>query len=564
MRNDDCPPSEAPAIISSGLPPLIPVTSTLSVVAPDYINAMPWIQRERMPYDAFCAHVEAQGLPKPTPDQWLETYNLTPAELDEMNALRDACDNAPAGLRELDGHFFVRKFGNKPRVCWRQADGRLGQMSVDDFRTAYGDMRLQVGETKDGKPAYRALADVWLKHRSTPRHDRVEFLPGAREWEVPEGTYNLWAGWPEGLERPRDKRPRPLGHVEEPGDEFDGNDEPVECTLLLAHLHDNVCGGDHEVYTYLLGWMADALLRPGPSEVAVVMTGPSGSGKGTVANLFGEFFGPHFFVANRPEQIEGKFNRHLMETQFLFGDEVDFGRGEAANKRLRNLVTEPTVPIEPKGVDAFHARKWFRIMLATNDEHAIGALKDDRRYLVLRVDAAEHNRDRAYFAAIRREWESGGRVALFRWLTGRSWREYLATGGWDVGKRPETAALQEQKVLSLSPADQFLLGALEDGDLPGARPTNRRAPRDTILSHSLFEAMREHAPDLRFWSEQRLARMLESWGAVRWKSGSERGWSFPPLSEMRDAWRERMGAHDFPDGATEWHVPEWIAHDTPF
>lgn len=560
--DEDGPPEPGKAIssgarddeITSGsMPPLIPVTATVSVVAPHYLNSLPYIQRERMTWADFCAHCETQGLPEPTLSQWADTFELTDAELSEMQALRDATDNAPAGLRELDGHFFVRKFGNKPRVCWRQADGRLGQMSEHDFKTAYGEMRLQVGETKDGKPVFRPLVEVWLRHRSTPRFDRVEFLPGQRPWQVPEGTFNLWSGWPVGLERERDKRPRLLGDVDEPDDEFDGDDEPPQCELFLAHLHDNVCGGDHVIYEWLLGWMADGLCRPGPSEVAVVMTGPSGSGKGTFAHLYGEFFGPHFFAANRPEQIEGKFNRHLMETQLLYGDEVDFGRGEAANKRLRNLVTEPTLPIEPKGVDAFHARKWFRIMISTNDEHAVGALQDDRRYLVLRVDAGVHNKDRPYFAAIRREWESGGKVALFRWLTGRSWREHLTNGGWDVGRRPVTAALQTQKVLSLSPADQFVLGALEDGCLPGARPGNSRAPRDTVLSQSLFDAMRAHSPRLRDESDQRLSKVLERWGCTRWRSGGERGWTFPRLAEMRADWGDRIGEHGWADDDAEWH-----------
>lgn len=557
MHDEECPEGGGAAISSGNGRPLVEVIEGLDkflVVSPEYINAMPWIQRERMSYEAFRTHAEAQGLPPPTREQWFETYGLTPAELDELDALIEArsIERGEGRLKDLDGHFFVRKFGNKPRVCWRQADGRLGQMSVHDFKTAYGDKRVQVGPDKNGKVAWKPLAEVWLNHGDTPRHARVEFLPGKRPWEVPEDTYNLWAGWPEGLERERDKHPRPVGTPPEPDDRHDGPEEPEECKLWLAHLHDNVCGGDHEVYTYLLGWMADGLLRPGPSEVAVVMTGPSGSGKGTVANLYGEFFGPHYFVANRREQIEGKFNRHLMETQLLFGDEVDFGEGEAANKHLRNLVTETTVPIEPKGVDAFTAPKWFRIMLATNSPRAVKVLQDDRRFLVLNVDAGEHNRDRAYFADIRREWESGGRVAFFRWLTGRAWREYLESGGWDVGKRPETAALQEQKVLSLSPADQFLLGALEDGALHLPRPGNSKAPRDTVLSSPLLVAMREHSPRLRDWSDQQLTDALKGWGCTRWKSGNERGWTFPPLGEMRASWEARVGPHDWPDGATDW------------
>jgi len=48
MQDDSCSPDELPAISNGAAPSLLKVTDTLSVVAPDYINAMPWIQRERM------------------------------------------------------------------------------------------------------------------------------------------------------------------------------------------------------------------------------------------------------------------------------------------------------------------------------------------------------------------------------------------------------------------------------------------------------------------------------------------------------------------------------------
>ena len=92
------------------------------------------------------------------------------------------------------------------------------------------------------------------------------------------------------------------------------------------------------------------------------MHGPGGSGKGTLAHLFGSFFGPHFQAVNSQEKLTGKFNRHLMEAQLVFADEVDFKDGGQASKTLRNLVTEPTLQIEFKGIDMVQMKKWFRIM----------------------------------------------------------------------------------------------------------------------------------------------------------------------------------------------------------
>lgn len=111
------------------------------------------------------------------------------------------------------------------------------------------------------------------------------------------------------------------------------------------------------------------------------------------------------------------------------------------------------------------ARSARLLIIASNDEHVIRAEGDDRRYLVLRVDAGEHNQSAAYFGAIADEGRDGGRAALFQWLRGAYWRKILETGAWD--DRPKTAALQQQKDLSLPPALRLIHNMLRDGDVPG-------------------------------------------------------------------------------------------------
>jgi|GEM_PF-6938710 len=525
----------------------------------DYFNSLPWVFRRRLPYEEFCDHCRDRGLPRPSLGDWQDTFNLAHEEVLDQRALEDLLIERSIGYPdELHEYFFVRRFGDKPRVCWRQADGLLGHMSPAEFKSAYIEKIIEVGTDDKGKPRHKPLAEWWLRDHRTPRYTEVEFLPGKLKGQYDSDIYNLWAGWPAGLARERDLKVHILGDPIPDEDEYDGFEYPPKCERFLDHLQDNACGGDDEVFEYVLGWMADALQRPGLCETAIAMTGPSGSGKGTIANLFGSFFGPHYLSINSKEKLVGKFNRHLMEAQLVFADEVDFKNDDQASKTLRNLVTEPTLQVEPKGVDAFVARKWFRVMLASNDEHILSALHDDRRYLVLNVDAGEHNQDRDYFGAIRQEWESGGKVALFRWLTGRWWHERLRSGEWHVGRRPVTAALQRQKQLSLPPFEQFLLGVLEEGRLPGRRPNNGHAPRGTILSNSqlhdggLFQCMRASSPRLRDWSDHALGRELGKWDCKRWKSGSERGWTFPPLGEMRAAWERRFGDCDWSEGEAEW------------
>jgi hypothetical protein len=118
---------------------------------------------------------------------------------------------------------------------------------------------------------------------------------------------------------------------------------------------------------------------------------------------------------------------------------------------------------------------------------------------------------------------------------------------------PQTDALDQQKLLSLSPADQWWLELLKDGCLPGAKPDNpRRAP-----SRDLFEEARERVPGLRFDSDHKLGNMLKERGCTnaggRWEGTRSRAWTFPRLSEARAAFATTLPT-EWNDDASDWQV----------
>lgn len=538
--------------------PLLSVDGRLHVTHPDYLNTLPWIQRRRLTYDEFLARAVESGLLEPSVAAWADTFTLSMEEVREQMAWEElAYTRAVGDMSKLNSHVILAKYGDKPRVCWRRRDGLLGKMSHDEFKTAYGHLRLEITDA-DGEIKTVPMVSIWLRDRRTPRYEDAEFLPGRVPWEVPAGVYNVWAGHPEGLPRERDLRPHVVGDVISEDDKYDGPREPAECALFLHHLREHVCGGDEDLYHYVLCWMADGLVRPGLCETAIVLRGLSGVGKDTVAKLYGSLFGPHYIVVTDKRSLTGNFNAHLEIAQLVHAEEVDFGGEQEASKILRALVTEENWLIERKGIDRVARQKYCRFIITSNERHVVQAIEDDRRFLVLDVDAGEHNQDRGgYFSLLYDQWRRGGRVAFFRWLTGRYWRGQLET--WNPRQRPVTAALQEQKELSLSPADQFLLGILEEGVLPGARPHNKNAPRATVLSRveigegGIYQCMQASSPGLRTVSDQRLATALKQWGCTAWKSNGERGWTFPPLSEMRAAWCRRFGDRGWPDEIVDWH-----------
>ncbi len=232
---------------------------------------------------------------------------------------------------------------------------------------------------------------------------------------MPEGVLNLWRGWPMGL-RPgwTDERLTVAGNQPVRDGEFDGPEMPPgHCDLFLDHMLHAMCGGDEELRHYLLGWMADSLWNPGPSETAIVLRGPQGAGKSMWAKNFMQFHAPHGITLNRPDQLTGPFNRHLHNKSVVFADEAFFAGNRQDAASLKTLITDDEIMITPKGVDGFAARKGFRVIIASNDEHVIRAESDDRRFLVLNVDAGEQNDHKAYFGPMVEEWRTGAGPRCF-------------------------------------------------------------------------------------------------------------------------------------------------------
>ena len=338
-------------------------------------------------------------------------------------------------LRKLNArHAVVANCGGKCLVVeevWDHALKRpkLTRQTFGDFKNRYCNERVLVGQTMDGKPAETApLGSWWLVHPQRRQYDTIVFSPGG---DV-ENAYNLWRG-------------------------FSCEALPGDCTLLLAHIMDNVCRGVQEYYDYLMGWMARAVQQPDlPGYSAIVMRGKQGTGKSFLAKTFGSLFGCHFLQVADPKFLVGSFNSHLRNCVVLFGDEAFYAGDRKHESVLKSLITEEFLTIEAKGVDAEAAQNCVHLMMASNAEWVVPAATDDRRFFVLDV-SDERARDSEYFRAIQAQLDSGGREAFLHLLSS------LDLTSFDVRHPPKTEALRVQKELSLGPEEEWWHGKLLDG-----------------------------------------------------------------------------------------------------
>lgn len=374
-------------------------------------------------------------------------------------------------------HAIIGNIGGKCRVIEEVEDDVLGRnrltiSSFEDIRNRYSHMMVEVGQDKDGKAIRIPLGKYWLAHPMRRQFDYMRFMPQGDK----KGVYNLWRG-------------------------FSVEPKPGDCSLYLQHLLENVCGGNEDYYDYLIRWMARAVQFPAsPGEVAVVMRGGKGVGKSIVASIFGRLFGRHHLHVANPSHLVGNFNAHLRDVICLFADEAFFAGDKKHESVLKMLVTEDSIPIEQKGVDVETYPNYVHLIMAANDPHVIRASGDERRYFVLEVgDGAKQNKK--FFGDMIRQINEGGLEALLFHLQNVDLEDF------QVRDVPQTDALQEQKLLSMSIDEEWWYrklqnGRLMDSDIEWAR----EVPCDAIVTD--FTAYAEKWKFNRRGNETSLGRFL--------------------------------------------------------
>ena len=368
-------------------------------------------------------------------------------------------------LRTLNDENAVVTIGGKTRVLADVEDvleggrlrSRLVYQTFDDFKNFYSNKFIEFMGGKDKDTLVKIpVGKWWLTHDDRRTYKGVVFSPGK---SVP-GYYNLWKG-------------------------FDCEAIPGDCGLFLDHIRENICGDNIEVYDYLVRWMATAVQFPAqPGHVAVVMRGRQGTGKGAFANIFGKLWGRHFLAVRDSEHLFGKFNAHLKDCVVLFADEAFWAGDKKREGMLKSMVTEEQMMSERKGYEAELSANYIHLIMASNEGWVVPAGVDDRRFLVLDV-ADARMQDVQYFTAINKQMDNGGYEALLHYLMSMDISEF------NVRKVPQTMALREQKMLSLSPEESWWYTKLLDGRMFEDQPIWADYVHCTALCHDFINAQKQ-------------------------------------------------------------------------
>lgn len=443
-------------------------------------------------------------------------------------------------LRELNSkHAVISDIGGKCRIISETFDyalkrTRISYQSFQDFLNRYCSRKVQIAVDADNKPVYIEAGKWWTRSSQRRQYETIVFSPGK---EVPQ-AYNLWQG-------------------------FACESLPGDIELFISHIRKNICQNNEEYYHYLISWMARTVQQPDcAGEVAIVLRGDMGTGKGIFCKHFGSLFGRHFLQISDPKHLIGSFNSHLRDCVVIFADEAFWAGDKKHESVLKSLVTENYLTIESKGVDVVASPNYTHIIMASNAQWVVPAGSNERRFFVLDV-SSEKIQDKKYFAAIQDQLNNGGREALLHLLLNYD------ISNFEVRDVPKTSALQEQKVLSMNNEEAWWYEKLNEGRL--LREHNcweREIQKNALQDDYVFflqrmGVMRKSSPTVlgKFLgrvcpegtvrSYQRVAQVKEhgQYGEEYHVTRRVYFYELPSLENCREHWDRHHG------GPFKWHAP---------
>jgi hypothetical protein len=260
----------------------------------------------------------------------------------------------------------------------------------------------------------------------------------------------------------------------------------------LQHLRDNICGGDEELFLWVMGWFADIFQNPAPkapnkkSGTSLVLRGPQGAGKSKVGEVFGSLLGDYFTSVAKPSLITGTFNMHLRSTLLFQAEEAFWAGSKEAEGILKDLVTGETHWVTQKYVDSIRMRNYMRFLINGNADWLVPSGFGERRWAVLDVGEARVQ-DADYFRAIDEEMENGGREALMWEMLNFDLNQA------NIRKIPETMALLEQKLETMTTEQKWWMDFLQGGRLPFGCFEPGTAPKTAIYEDYLTRSRKRGA-----------------------------------------------------------------------
>lgn len=230
--------------------------------------------------------------------------------------------------------------------------------------------------------------------------------------------------------------------------------------LMKSFILESWARSDIDSYKYIVSWMAGLFTNTSINKKALAMISPPGCGKGTMIEFL-EFLLRKTNIYNTVgiASITQKHNTAIQGKRLIVVNEMSSTRDEFKSNfdKIKSYITDPTISIEPKGVNPYQVDNISNYVLFTNHRDAIIVEERDRRYAIFEMSDA-HINDWDYFKSIREQ--------CFNQEVADAFYTYLLDLGDDkvsLNRIPNTSLRNEMINLSKPTPLKFLDYALGDG-----------------------------------------------------------------------------------------------------
>jgi hypothetical protein len=296
-------------------------------------------------------------------------------------------------------------------------------------------------------------SEEFMSDRDRPTYLGTCFSPAQET--VERGQFNLWTGWPD-------------------------HGRPGSWDLLKGHIYRRMIMPNaatkaerKRLYWWVMMWFADIIQNPQRKPgTAIITRGDEGVGKTLLFEWFLKTLGDYGFKVSNREHIMGKHNDQLDAKLLVLGEESFWAGNQSDAGVLKDLVTAPTITVEPKYKGVEQRPSYIRFAFTSNSDWVCPTTgADARRFLVLDVSNAKKG-NIAYFAGIAAQMKAGGLAAMFEEL--RAFRPEDHGLAWsDLRIAPWTPARAEQATFGLGAQAARLHAIIREGEFEGRNPATQ-------------------------------------------------------------------------------------------
>ncbi len=464
-------------------------------------------------------------------------------------------DELEAAIDRMNARFFIFRRGGKTQVG-ELVTKRFGDfdnevieaMQKAAFIDFYAGEKVPIEYTHGGREVKMAsVGEVWFHHERARRYEELIVAPW--EPEVIGNKMNLWK-W---------------------------GTQPAEGDwgMIMDHIV-MMANGSRELAEYVVrrfAWNVQNPLRA--AEVANVLVGQKGCGKGMFAKISRAIFGARHFGSASRDQFVGKHVGHLEHAASLTIDEALWPGNKSDEEVLKHLITSDTLSIENKYESVRVVTNMTKIDILSNNDWAAPAGERERRYCVLR-SLSDRIGDVSYFKELDACIRGAGSAAFFHHLLS------IDLDGWhprdDVPRTGELFAQQKAGFTRTNWFPGWWREVLLDGVIPGHDPDDPSFAFSTRhvnfwsfeipegidrngMRPGIMERVQEWA-DISALNHHVIGGFLSSIAKARprarssSKTGRKWGWRFKSLKECRRDFID--GYPGFEDELEEgWRDEQW-------